>query len=49
MATMILWNSMACRRRSMSDTVYDNGLATLDAALSDQGHTVTAVIGSVQG
>lgn len=40
MAEIILWNSIARRRRSMSDTFYDNGLGTLQSYLEQRGHKV---------
>lgn len=43
MARIILWNSIAQRRRSMSDTFYDNGLATLKGYLEDRGHDVEVI------
>ena len=43
MAKIILWNSIAKRRRSISDTFYDNGLGTLKTYLEDKGHKVELV------
>mgnify|MGYP001617596750 FL=1 len=43
MAKILLWNSIAKRRRSISDTFYDNGLATLKGYLEDKGHKVEVV------
>lgn len=43
MAHLILWNSVAKRRRSLSDTFYDNGLATLKGYLEDRGHSVEVI------
>ena len=43
MAKILLWNSIARRRRSISDTFYDNGLGTLRAYLEEHGHTVKMV------
>ena len=43
MAKIILWNSIAKRRRSISDTFYDNGLGTLKAYLEERGHEVEIV------
>ena len=43
MAQITLWNSIAKRRRSLSDTFYDNGLATLKGYLEDRNHTVEVI------
>jgi len=43
MAKLILWNSIAKRRRSISDTFYDNGLATLRGYLQDKGHEIKII------
>ncbi|RKY36739.1 MAG: hypothetical protein DRP72_03780 [Candidatus Omnitrophota bacterium] len=43
MAHIVLWNSISKRRRSISDTFYDNGLATLKGYLEERGHTVEIV------
>lgn len=43
MAKIILWNSVAKRRRSISDNFYDNGLATLKGYLEDRGHNVEVI------
>lgn len=43
MAKIVLWNSVAKRRRSLSDTFYDNGLATLKGYLEDKNHTVEVI------
>ena len=43
MAKLVLWNSVAKRRRSLSDTFYDNGLATLKGYLEDKGHVVEVI------
>ena len=43
MAKLVLWNSVAKRRRSISDTFYDNGLATLQVYLEDKGHEVEII------
>ncbi|MDD5729690.1 MAG: cobalamin-dependent protein [Candidatus Omnitrophica bacterium] len=43
MAEITLWNSVAKRRRSISDTFYDNGLATLKGYLEDKGHKVEVI------
>jgi len=43
MAEIILWNSIAKRRRSISDTFYDNGLGTLKGYLEDKGHNVEVI------
>ena len=43
MAHITLWNSVAKRRRSISDTFYDNGLATLKGYLEDKGHSVMVI------
>ncbi len=40
MARILLWNSLATRRRSASDTFFDNGLGVLRAHLEDHGHEV---------
>lgn len=40
---LILWNSIAARRRSPSDTFLENGLGMLKASLENQGFTVTIV------
>lgn len=40
---IVLWNSIAKRRRSISDTFYDNGLATLKGYLEDNGYRVEIV------
>jgi radical SAM superfamily enzyme YgiQ (UPF0313 family) len=40
---MVLWNSVARRRRSISDTFYDNGLATLKGYLEARGHEVEVI------
>jgi B12 binding domain/Radical SAM superfamily len=39
-ARILLWNAIARRRRSISDTFYDNGLATLRGYLEDRGHAI---------
>ena len=43
MAHLTLWNSVAKRRRSISDTFYDNGLATLKGYLEDKGHSIETI------
>ncbi|HTY44623.1 MAG TPA: cobalamin-dependent protein [Patescibacteria group bacterium] len=43
MAEIVLWNSVAARRRSISDTFYDNGLATIKGHLEDKGHQVEII------
>jgi hypothetical protein len=43
MAKIVLWNSVAKRRRSISDNFYDNGLATLRGHLEDKGHIVESI------
>ncbi len=43
MARILLWNAIARRRRSISDTFYDNGLATLRGYLQDKGHIIEVV------
>lgn len=43
MARLTLWNSIAKRRRSVSDTFYDNGLATLKGYLEDIGHDIEII------
>lgn len=43
MAEIILWNSIAKRRRSISDTFYDNGLGTLKGYVEDKGHKVEVI------
>lgn len=43
MANILLWNSIAKRRRSISDTFYDNGLGTLKGYLEERGHSVEVV------
>ena len=43
MAKIVLWNSIAKRRRSISDTFYDNGLATLKGYLEEKGHRVDVI------
>jgi hypothetical protein len=43
MARVILWNSVATRRRSISDTFYDNGLGTLKGYLEEKGHSVEII------
>ncbi len=40
MARILLWNSVATRRRSAGDTFLDNGLGVLQAHLEDAGHRV---------
>lgn len=40
---IVLWNSVARRRRSISDTFYDNGLATLKAHVESLGHEATVI------
>jgi tRNA A37 methylthiotransferase MiaB len=40
MAKILLWNSLATRRRSASDTFLDNGLGRLKAYLENRGHEV---------
>jgi len=40
MAKILLWNSLATRRRSASDTFFDNGLGRLKAYLESEGHKV---------
>lgn len=40
MANILLWNSLATRRRSASDTFFDNGLGVLRAHLEGEGHRV---------
>lgn len=40
---LILWNSIAARRRSPSDTFLDNGLGMLKASLEKQGFVVNIV------
>ena len=39
----VIWNSVACRRRSISDTFLDNGLAALKGHLARKGHEVRVV------
>ncbi|MCM8781077.1 MAG: cobalamin-dependent protein [Candidatus Omnitrophica bacterium] len=43
MSYIVLWNSIAKRRRSISDTFYDNGLGTLKGYLEDKGHCVDVI------
>lgn len=43
MAKIILWNSIAKRRRSLSDTFYDNGLGTIKGYLEEKGHAAEVV------
>ncbi len=43
MVKLYLWNSVARRRRSISDTFYDNGLGTLRAYLTERGHEVEVI------
>jgi radical SAM superfamily enzyme YgiQ (UPF0313 family) len=40
MARILLWNSLTVRRRSASDTFFDNGLGRLKAHLETEGHEV---------
>ena len=40
MADLILWNSIADRMRSPSDTFLENGLALLASSLDKQGYSV---------
>ena len=40
MAKILLWNSLATRRRSAGDTFLDNGLGRLKAYLQSRGHEV---------
>ncbi len=40
MAEIWIWNAMASRRRSASDTFIENGLAVLKAGVEKNGHTV---------
>lgn len=40
MSKILLWNSLASRRRSAGDTFLDNGLGRLKAHLEGQGHEV---------
>jgi radical SAM superfamily enzyme YgiQ (UPF0313 family) len=40
MAKILLWNSLATRRRSAGDTFLDNGLGRLKAYLEGRGHEV---------
>ncbi|WP_025322404.1 B12-binding domain-containing radical SAM protein [Deferrisoma camini] len=40
MARILLWNSLTTRRRSASDTFFDNGLGVLAAHLEARGHSV---------
>ena len=40
MAKILLWNSLTTRRRSASDTFFDNGLGRLKAHLESRGHEV---------
>jgi len=40
MAKILLWNSLATRRRSAGDTFLDNGLGRLKAYLENRGHEV---------
>jgi len=40
MAKILLWNSLATRRRSASDTFLDNGLGRLKTYLEAEGHQV---------
>ncbi|GAB4257762.1 MAG: hypothetical protein Kow0092_04870 [Deferrisomatales bacterium] len=40
MAKILLWNSVATRRRSASDTFFDNGLGVVAAHLEAAGHRV---------
>jgi len=43
MAKILIWNSIAKRRRSLSDTFYDNGIGTIKGYLEDRGHEVEVV------
>jgi B12 binding domain/Radical SAM superfamily len=43
MAEIVLWNSIAKRRRSISDTFYDNGLGTLKGILEQEGHHIEII------
>jgi hypothetical protein len=43
MASIYLWNSIANRRRSISDTFYENGLATLKSFVEAKGHQVKII------
>ncbi len=40
MAQLLLWNSLTTRRRSASDTFFDNGLGVVQAHLEGAGHRV---------
>jgi len=40
MAELLLWNSMAVRRRSASDTFQENGLGILKQYMEEKGHRV---------
>ncbi len=40
MIDLLLWNSIARRRRSISDTFYDNGLGTIKGYLEEKGFIV---------
>ncbi|GAB4255129.1 B12-binding domain-containing radical SAM protein [Deferrisoma sp.] len=40
MARILLWNSLTTRRRSASDTFFDNGLGVLATHLQQHGHEV---------
>jgi len=43
MAKIYLWNSIAYRRRSISDTFYENGLATIKSMVESRGHKAVVV------
>lgn len=43
MGHILIWDSIAKRRRSISDTFYDNGLGTLKGYLEERGHTVEII------
>lgn len=43
MGHILIWDSIAKRRRSISDTFYDNGLGTLKGYLEERGHTVEVI------
>lgn len=43
MTDITLWNSVANRRRSISDTFYENGLGTLQGYLAEKGYKVEVI------
>ncbi|MBN2233386.1 MAG: cobalamin-dependent protein [Deltaproteobacteria bacterium] len=43
MAHLVLLNSIAARRRSISDTFFDNGIGTLKGYLEERGHGVRVI------